>query len=720
MIGCMNLALVLFVASQSGAVDRLVLQSPSCRLGLDAASGRIVALSDPATGRDFVAGAAPAPLYALQLMGLEKPLTASDAASVQVERDGLGLVIRYTHRQPADLQVTCRLRPDGGASAILGRISVASSSEFRLAAVRFPTFALRVPLSGSGQDDALLLPYCDGCLVQNPLKHAADRQLVYPGAASMQFVAALDKTGGVYLASRDAQGFAKSLDARRRGKDLELGLSHLTPQTPMKQWSLDYDAEIATLRGTGPAGTTWETAADRYRAWAVGQPWCKATLAQRVASGDVPRWLAEPSLFYAFCLRGQNQAGQWEVRTGQVVDQAERWRSVLGAPVTFMLMSWEKRNAWVTPDYFPPVGGDEAFTKMTDQLHAKGHRSLVFLSGLRWTLRKEWTPAGQPTQVIDDQAEFERRGRPWAISDASGEAAISGKPDRDVGRNAQICSATPLAREILLGSAMRCSQLGIDCVQADQIVGGGLPPCFHPAHAHPPGGGKWCARALYDLFGAIRREAKSRDRDFAFSIEEPGEFFIPVLDTYHARDYQQGRWPRSGNGILGVPLFTHVYHDYLHGYGGDSCYVSERQSDQALYQQGMNLVYGKTPAVAVWTRWFDPLSVHEDQRQMLRSHIALWSGPAHDFLVYGQRVASPPLDVPPLELNFSEKDGKTRHVVQVPSVLHSVWRLPDGRTGWVLACVARMPVSVKVLGETLSLRPGQAVFKLQDVPPTGR
>ena len=40
----------------------------------------------------------------------------------------------------------------------------------------------------------------------------------------------------------------------------------------------------------------------------------------------------------------------------------------------------------------------------------------------------------------------------------------------------------------------QCQQLGIDCVQVDQIVGGGLPPCYHPDHGHPPGGGNWCAK----------------------------------------------------------------------------------------------------------------------------------------------------------------------------------------------------------------------------------
>ena len=59
--------------------------------------------------------------------------------------------------------------------------------------------------------------------------------------------------------------------------------------------------------------------------------------------------------------------------------------------------------------------------------------------------------------------------------------------------------------------------------------------------------------------------------------------------------------PGYNRGILGVPLFTHVYHDYVLGYGGDSAYVSDSASPLALYHQGMNLVCGKSAAVAVWS-----------------------------------------------------------------------------------------------------------------------
>lgn len=700
------------LAVQSAAAGPLVaLQNDVLRVAWDVRSAALVSLEDKATGRQWLDPAVVTPAYRIQLVGEKAAFSSPAATSVNVSQKAATVVIECTHDKPLPLSVTCTYRLEDHSPYLLGRIALRASAPCRIAEVRFPLATLRLPFGGNAEDDRILWPECDGTLLTNPSVNWPDRKLLYPGTASVQMMAAFDPAAGVLLAARDHEAHTKTFNTRRSGKGVELSIGHLLPQTPVTRWELEYDVALAGLRpAAGFKHITWEAAADLYRLWAVGQPWCRTTLAQRVAAGDVPRWLTQPSLFYAFSLRGQAPDGKWINRLSMVPQQAEAWRGVIGSPLTFMLMSWEKRDSWFTPDYFPPFGGEEDFRRATAQLHEQGHHTLVFLSGLKWTLRKEVPAKLLPSTVLDDEEAFNRSGRPFAISDASGEAVLYGEPTRDVGRHAQICSATPLAREILLGSSLGCQKLGIDCVQADQIVGGGQPACYHPQHGHPAGGGQWCSQALYEHFAVIRREGKARQRDFAFSMEEPGEFFIPALDTYHARDYQQGRWPRSGAGVLGVPLFSYVYHEYLHGYGGDSCGVSERPSDLAVYQQGMNLVCGQNAAVAVWNRWFDPSAVDAVQRRLLRGHLDLWRGPAGEFLNFGRRVASPELDVSPLMLTFTEKDGKAKHSLSVPSVLHSAWRLADGRSATVFACVYNKPVDFTFDTRKFTLQPGETLF----------
>lgn len=705
--------LLALVASASAWAGQTVsLENESLAIQWDADRGTMVSLKDKASGREWLDPAVATSCYKILMVDQASPIASTDAAKIVVHEDPSGVTIEATHDKPATLTVTCSFRLEKDSPHVLARIAVRSPSPCRISTVHFPLVTLRLPFAGSGEDDRLLWPECDGSLLSNPSQNRPDRQFKYPGVGSLQMMAAFDPAAGLYLASRDTDACTKQFSTRRSGKGLEMGIAHVLPQSPVTQWALGYDVDLAALRPSAGLKTiTWEAAADRYRSWAVRQRWCVQTMARRVTAGDIPKWLVEPTLVVTFSLRGQMPDGKVGNRLPLVVDQIERWRKVVGVPITCLIISWEKLDTWVSPDYFPPYGGDKDFAAVTRELHARGHRTMVYLSGLQWTLHKDMAGPDRPRVVIDQQAEFDRRGRSSAISDSQGQAVISGKPGQGVGESAVVCARTDLAREILAGTSQRCRQLGIDCVQVDQIVGGGMKECYHPQHGHPPGGGNWCSQSLYRIFHEIRTTGKARDPNFAFSIEEPGEFYLPCLDTYHARDLHQGRWPRSGAGVLGVPLFTHVYHDYLAGYGSEGCYVSEKPSRLGLYQIGMNLVCGKMPAVALWGRWIEPEKVDPPQQRLLRAHMELWRGPAGEFLNYGQRLASPDLDVPSMEMTFMEKDGKTRRALSVPSALHSTWRLADGRTGTIYASVHDKPVEFAVGKEKMTLQPGEAVFR---------
>ena len=710
---CFLMALMTTAVAMAGQV--LSLQNDVLRAEWDTGHGTLVSLKDKATGREWLDPAVATPTYTIQLAEGKTAISSLSAMAINARKEKGMVIVEGTHDKPASLTVTCRFWLEKASPHLLGRIAIRSKAPCRIAEVRFPLVTLRLPFAGNGEKDRVLWPECDGTLLSNPSLNRADRQFRYPGVASMQMMAAFDPAAGLYLAARDREAHTKTFCTRRSGKGLELSIAHVLPQTAVSQWELGYDVALAGLRpSAGLKKITWEAAADLYREWAIRQPWCRQTMAQRVTAGDIPKWVTEPTLVFTYSLRGQMQDGKLGDRLPLVVEQTERWRNVVDAPITCLIMSWEKLDTWVTPDYFPPYGGESRFAAMTHELHARGHRAMVYLSGLHWTLHKDLAGPDRPRVLVDQEAEFNRRGRASAISDAKGEAVISGTPDKGVGQTATICASTALAREILAGTSLRCQQLGIDCVQVDQIVGGGMKECYHPRHDHPPGGGTWCSQALYRLFEDIRKTGKACDPSFAFAIEEPGEFYLPLLDTYHARDLHQGRWPRSGAGVLGVPLFTHVYHDYLAGYGSEGCYVSDKPSRLALYQIGMNLVCGKMPSVAIWGRWCEPEKVDVSQRLLLKAHLDLWRGPAGEFLNFGQRVASPDLDVPSLEMTFTEKDGKTRRPLSVPSVLHSTWKLADGRAGTIFACVHDKPVEFTFGKEKLKLEPGEAVFRKRE------
>jgi hypothetical protein len=706
-----SFTVVLLALAMAAAGQEVSLDSSLLRMRLNAGSGLIGSLVDRKTGREWLDSKSGTPLYRIKLVGQQSWIASYSAASTECRQEAGSVTLISQHADPVALTVTCRFRLDAAGGQILGRIGLRFAEPQQIEEVRFPVIKLPLPFSGTGEQDRVLSPYCDGTLLSDPSRNSGSRRYNYPGAASLQMTAAFDPAAGLYLASHDSQGYTKTFCSGSSKKLLELGIGHLPARTAAQEWELPYEVSLCGLKPTeGLDQITWESGADVYRQWAVQQPWCRQTMAQRVASGDIPKWIVDPQLIFTFSLRGKMPDGSIGQRLPLVVEQTRKWSKLVEAPVTTLIMSWEKLDSWTTPDYFPPCGGAEMFADVTRTLHGDRHRAMVFLSGLHWTLHKDMAGPGRPHVLVDQQAEFDRRGRASAISDAQGRALVSGDPTKGVGQHATICASTPLAREILFGSSMQCQKLGIDCVQVDQIVGGGMKPCYHPNHPHPPGGGNWCSQALYRLFEEIRREGKANDPDFAFAIEEPGEFYLPVLDTYHARDLHQGRWPRSGSGVLGVPLFTHVYHDFLAGYGSEGCYVSSRASQLAMYQLGTNLVCGKVPAVAIWGNWCDPETLDPKQARLLKAHLELWRGPAGEFLNFGQRLATVDLDVPTFPMTFRAKNGKKSELA-LPSVLRSSWRLPDGRVGTILVCISAEKVEFTFGDERMALAPGEAAFR---------
>ena len=681
----------------AGVAPAATLESDRLRVVFDDAHGAITSFVDKATGRDFIRGEGSG-LYELTFWDASRArvsVTERDArASVTVR--GPTAIIASTH---AERKITVRVECSLAGAALQCGIGVKNASPLALYAVRFPAAEFPVRLGDSAEDDRVLLPRCDGAVLENPEANLRGSSVAnYPGGASVQLLAFYDATAGLRVTALDGGGYRKAIGLDRHGAGLGLHMVHYPEVAAGKDFTLPYAVEMAVFHGD------WESAAAEYRKWAVKQKWCRKRLDERVA--ELPEWLRGMPFFYTVAVKGQNAENKPALRYDMIAEQTEAYNKLLHSPVCAMVMSWEKQGPWVTPDYFPPVGGDEAFHALMARLRGAGNRSMVFFSGLKWTLKKG--------ESFDATEAFARDGEAAAIVADDGKTLVVGKPGDDTGQYGELCPATRYAQDLLSRLSRRATELGVTAVQMDQLVGGGSPPCFSEKHSHPLGGGNWQAEAVYRLLARMRSEGKERNKDFALSMEEPGEYFIPVLDTYHARDYAEGRWPRDGKGIRGVPLFTFIYHDYLLGYGGDSAGISAGVSAQNVYSAAANLVNGKITAAAVWGAYRPPEQVERGQRELLASALAMAHGPAREFLLYGERMPTPRLDVPEVKIPiWVQSAGKGEDRV-FPAVVHSLWRLRDGRLGWVAVNVSGNAVEVTAPlrgGERVRLEAGAALFR---------
>ena len=329
----------------SAAARSASLESATLHAEWDAERGSLVSLKDRATGREWLDPAAAPALYAIRLTDGDATFSSAQATSVKVQASDGALTVQCSH---TGLTVTCEYRLDPDSRCVLGRIAVRSDKPCRLAEITFPLLTLKLPFSGDGSTDRLLWPECDGTLLMDPGKNRPDRTFHYPGVASAQLMAAFDPAAGLFLSARDAAAHTKQFRSRRSGKGVELSISHILPQTPVTEWRLPYEVAVAGLTpSAGLTTVTWEAAADLYRAWAVKQPWCRQTAAQRVAAGDIPKWLTEPTMLFTYSLRGTGPDGAFNDRRAFLTDQVKRWSGAVGAPVTTLLISWEIGRAHV-------------------------------------------------------------------------------------------------------------------------------------------------------------------------------------------------------------------------------------------------------------------------------------------------------------------------------------------------------------------------------------
>lgn len=661
----------------------LSLENGKTRIVLDARGGGFASWIDKQTGIDFLQPDPRAALYDLVFWdAARKPVQLNEhnasKTAINVSRTAAAQVLTISTTghggRDIDVKAECELPED--TAALTCRIHVVNRTPLSLFSVRFPALRLKPQLGPSSADDRLLLPKCDGLLVVAPQSQYPKGRydlLQYPGNASLQLLAFYDGSAGIYGAALDSAGYRKQVGFNRDQAGIGMLFLHYPAVKANTNFDLPYPVSVGVFHGD------WQTAAGIYKRWAATQTWCSTMFSDR---SDIPDWLKSPFFSYQMNLRGDLPEGGVGSRVALVPEIMHGYAQRLEAPVTAILHSWEKLGAWVTPDYFPPLGGDEAFSEMNARLLAQGDRSMVFLSGLRWTLRRT-RPDPLSEADHDDTVRFAREGEPYAIVGEDGRVQRIGQPSDDVGEYAQICPYTPYARKMLTEAAVRLAELGVTAVQVDQIVGGGLPPCYSATHGHPVGGGNWMYEALRDLFQAVRAEGRTRNAEFVLSVEGPGEVYMPYLDTYHARDSAEGRWPRDVPGSVGVPLFTHVYHEYLPGYGGPPAEIYSWSNPQAVLTTAFNLVHGKSSVASVYPRYLSASQVYSEQMEMLLESIRMMQTPAKDYLLFGQRLAMPPLEAPgviiPVWIPLKPSEPRV-----FPSVLSSGWGLADGRLGYIV------------------------------------
>jgi hypothetical protein len=615
-------------------------------------------------------------LYRITLINQQQVkscISSQDAekSDIKIFKKNNTVLIRINNEKHSNMdittEITCTIK--SGSPLTYWRAKIKNRTNTFIKHFEFPIEVCSPQLGEFAEDDYLLQCGGDGYLIKNPMKNIPVRDEMvwgvnYPGYSSLQFMSFQDDEGGLYYATYDGNGYSKGLHPYRRKDGIQMIALHKPPMEYGKDYDVPYDTVLGVVKGD------WYNAADIYKEWAIEQKWCSKKTIERK---DVPEWLKKGPFFH----------GNWMVNNKElfpkgILENTKSYRDYLGMPIVVLLFNWEQYGQWTTPDYFPSYYGDKLFKELTDSVRNRGDYSFVYLSGLRWTLEKK---------QYKDKADFDIKGKPSAIINEKGDVLIEGNPDdREVGKYSEICCGTNLARNMLLSIVKECQQQGLDIVQLDQIVGGGQQLCYSKLHNHKPADPKYQYESLHKIFSEILKEGQKRNKNFVWALEEPNELYIQCLNMYHARDYAQNEWPRSYDKeyILGIPVFTYIYHEYMLGYGGTPFISSYQNRDKAVIEQGFNFIYGKAPALAILgmarpAMTVEPATMPEDFSKTIKSISNIMKTKASKYLMMGKMLHPLELNVFTEALKFIDDNKVLIKQIQFPSILNSVYESPDGK-----------------------------------------
>lgn len=531
----------------------------------------------------------------------------SPCASRTVERDGDSLRFSWIglsvggETGTVDVVATVALSDCGDAAE--WRLAVKNrSSEWGLASTEFPIVERVVrpgeatALQPDGNWGGMLVEHCN-----------QGQKLVYPrGNMQLQTLAFFKGHAGLQFTALDGGAQEKTFDTT--GLSMRIGYNCPDAGLPGAANAPDFAIETAAISGD------WWSAAKRYRAWALRQPWAaKGPLADRRdfsrGIADVGFWMqlwGEPEVVSNIVVRALSKLGD--------VQLGVHW------------YSWHKipfDNSY--PEYFPERRG---MREAVEWMERQGVFVMPYINGRLW----------------DADIQSFSNAIPWTCKKPDGESFYieeygSGR------RFAPMCPATSFWRGKVGEICGRLvGEIGVKAVYLDQIAAERPAPCHDLSHGHPLGGGRWWTDGYRSLMAQLRE--CTAGKGVAFTTECAAE---PYMDGFDAFLVWLSRSPHD------VPMLPAVYSGYALYFGSPQ--DKKDPIDAWCRMQGRDFLWGcQAGWVADWL-FDDAHSEHlKFMLRLCRERLA-----NNDFFVYGELAGEfPASDGNVMGTVWRSRDGRCR------------------------------------------------------------
>ncbi len=680
--------------------------TPRLRLSLDAASGAITSLVHLGAGLELIDGPASSVAIRLELADIGWLDVTGPVRFVELG-DGLRLHWQAAHDIAVHVDILTR------GDDLLMRVVATNGGSATIERIRYPAIGGIGRLGGRGLDE-LTHSHASGFLFHDPVdlmlpdpeNHRRLEQNPYPegfAGSTMQLLAYQARgIGGFLLGTEDAGRALKWFDVAGDGECLTMAITHKAPTLVAgASFAPAYPVVIAALDGG-----RWTDAADRYRSWALAQPWAQV--------GPRARWLREEVGVCTFGVSARHDRSAWLGAVGRAA----------GVPI------------------FHVLGPDWA---------ARGHD----YRGNIPRGRQDWFPAVFHPANVAAIAEHGGRWAPFEFDLLSGldetsdepvlasrmvhHAAQSDPTDPGIMRFPFMCPGTAYWREWHAARDARlAAEHDADAIYYDISLHNMLMQCLAAGHEHAPGSGE----PLAALFERMYRETSAAMSDATaryvpMGTEVMTETSIGLFDfSQHRADggpYASFEpvpfrdWILDGRAER-IPLLTYVFGERAPLRMDGWAKLSREAGDlwywvaaTVLLEGGLLEVNGEFSPLEDVDDWTEdvtqsyarivPRGVGIDPAkaaflgQVARTRV----GPANAWLARGRMLPPPAVEAAIIEPDwFAYNAGQdhsmyeTRGTMRVPSVLARAWRV-DGRDAWLVANVSDQPQTARVDGRQLHL-----------------
>lgn len=490
---------------------------------------------------------------------------------------------------------------------------------------------------------------------------------------TMQFSSLYEEgTGGFYFGAYDAEGYRKSFDLTR-SDGFSFFWSHFPAGPEIDgRYRLPYDVVLGVFRGSD-----WRDAADIYKRWGTQQEWC--ALGRYEDRPDVPRWWKQVGNVLKVVLPF-GEAGRRTLQAA--VQKAGALAASRGYAILLKYWGWNKAGVFrLQPEWRPAHLGDAVLRSAVGEAARSGARSALFYVGQQ---------ADQASQ------QYQSTFLPYRCMDATGKPylwVLLGNSGSPVTWVAMCPAARPWVDFNVDFVRQMARDYGLQALYLDVDPTIGPYLCYNADHGHPVGGGNWFHKATKDLLVRLRAAGRAVDPEFVLLGEEVGERYIRELDAFwlpRLREYLNDEGPpilTQYGGAL-IPMFGFVYHEYCRTVQGDWPGPFPEWGRFFYYSSALALVDGSILVVSFHAGEADP----QKWEYMLRIMDAT-QGYGSRYLLYGESLRPPTIDVPPLALTNADMTSSVRirnrsGLLTVPSVLHSAWKARDGSVGYVFTNIA--------------------------------